>query len=120
MLSSPMCVTPSTYTCAIKRVRAPISTPAPMMQWGPISALREMMACGSTMAAGCIAMRRLGHRYRLLHRRSHARLAILQHAHEDSFGYDHSIDRGLPVHFRDGALALGDLHLNTQLIARPH
>src|SRR3984885_5405560 len=115
-LSSPMCVTPSTYTCAISRVRAPISTSAPMMQEGPISALVEIRASGSTIAAGWMAMRRLRDRHRLFSHRG----AVLQYAHQLGFGDYHSVHRGLPVHLGDARLALGHLHLDTKLIARPH
>src|SRR5580704_463819 len=105
-----MCVTPSTNTCAIRRVRSPISTSAPTMQYGPISALEETRACVSTMADGWIAMGRLADRHRLFgHRPCHARLEILQHAHQYRLGHDHIVHSGLPVHLGNVRLPLGDL-----------
>ena len=40
------------YVPAIRRVRGPISTSAPMMQQGPISAVSAIRACASMMAVG--------------------------------------------------------------------
>src|SRR5580693_10328049 len=95
-LSSPICVMPSTYTCAINWVRAPIWTSAPIMHPGPISALDETSARESTMAVGWIAMRRSGHRHWLRGGR-----AILQHTQQLGLGHYQSVHGRLPVHLRD-------------------
>src|SRR6516164_716429 len=112
MLSSPISSGPSRYTCALSRVRAPMQTSAPTMQYGPISADSATLAWGSTIAVGWMATGFRSNEQDLFAVRQLAKHLRLRH--------QDSVYARRAGHLRHGRFALRYFHFDAELIAWTH